>query len=369
MGHLLWLLALVVAFVAGLGAGGFFRQAPRPAEPVRGTASRPAITAPPAAHRPGETVPGARANTSIDAPGPRSSVAGLLPLDRVTAAALPEGRAPSGSPASDDPAAPRASHVALASPGAAAPGAVAATAPSAPPTIQSALDRFYKFLDDAAATEGRERWQHVRQVIDDLRAMGDPGTRALMHVLAAGEDTEERRTAARLLGALQPPEALPVLRDVLDREDDLLLRRAAAAALRKLQTPESVPVMERMLASEGEDRIVRLSAAFGLAEAGRARGVNGLAQIFDEAGPDGRGRDLAFRALASLNDARPLPFMRELLTSPAEPTYRLQAIKYVTTQGDRQALSALRVVMQSPSEQPSIRDAATRAYAAISGGR
>jgi hypothetical protein len=39
---------------------------------------------------------------------------------------------------------------------------------------------------------------------------------------------------------------------------------------------------------------------------------------------DGSGRALAFRALMSLNDERALPFMRRLVTSTAEPSYRVR---------------------------------------------
>jgi hypothetical protein len=96
-------------------------------------------------------------------------------------------------------------------------------------------------------------------------------------------------------------------------------------------------------------------------------GVNGLAQIFNESAADGRGRELAFRAMTNLNDDRPLPFMRQLITSDAEPAYRLRAIKYLTAQGDGQALGALQVVMRSPNEQASIRDAAAQAYRSLGG--
>jgi HEAT repeat protein len=230
-----------------------------------------------------------------------------------------------------------------------------------------ALERFYRYLDVASSTEGRERWQQMRELVENLRAMGDVGAQALMNVLAAGGDSEERRAAARLLGQLQVPQSLPVLKNIIENEDDQLLRRTAASALRRLQTPEAVPVMEHILTNPGEDRLVRLSAAYGLAESGRPLGVSGLTQIFDESTADGRGRDMAFRALASLNDERSLPFMRQLVTSTAEPAFRLQAIQYLTKQGDRQALGALQLVMQSPNEQPSIRDAAARAHAVISG--
>ena len=249
-----------------------------------------------------------------------------------------------------------------------------ATAPSretaaTPPTVTAALERFYKYLEATTGEPGRERWRQARELVDELRAMGPPAAQALMQVLSAGNDSEERRAAARLLGSLQVAQALPLLRDVIERDNDILLRRAAAAGLRQLQTSDAIPVMERMLAQPGEDRFVRLSAAVGLAESGKPQGLNGLVHIFDEASGDGRGREMAFRALTNLKDERPVPFMRQLLTSQAEPGYRLQAIRYLSAQGDQQSLATLHMLMSSPTEQPSIRDAAAQAHAIISGSK
>jgi len=241
-------------------------------------------------------------------------------------------------------------------------------APPSAANVQAALDRFYRYLETTAnESGGRERWRQARELVDELRAMGPAAGVALMQVLSAGNDTDERRAAARLLGQLQVAQALPLLKDIIEKDNDLLLRRAAASGLRQLQTPESMPIMERMVTNSNEDRFVRLSAAVGLAEANRPLGVAGLTHIFDEATADGRGRDMAFRALANLKDERPLPFMRQVATSQAEPGYRLQAIRYLGTQGDQQALSALNTLMHAPNEQPSIRDAAATAYATIGG--
>ena len=251
---------------------------------------------------------------------------------------------------------------------AAAPPASARGAPSgAPPTLETALDRFYRYLDATRSAEGRERWQQARALVEELRGMGDVAGKALMQVLAAGTNSDERRAAARLLGSLQVPQSVPLLKDIIEQDDDLLLRRAAAAGLRQLQTPESLPIMEHILLNGADDRFVRLSAAYGLAEAGRPLGVNGLAQIFNEAAADGRGREMAFRALSSLNDERSVPFMRQVMAADVEPGFRLRAIQYLTAQGDRQALPTLQVLMKSPSEQPSIRDAAAQAYRALGG--
>ena len=82
-------------------------------------------------------------------------------------------------------------------------GAPPKTATGSPQTIEAALDRFYKYLEATSgenAGEGRERWQRARQLVEDLRAMGDVGAQALMSVLAGGTDSDERRAAARSAG-------------------------------------------------------------------------------------------------------------------------------------------------------------------------
>lgn len=371
MGRVLWSLALVVTFVLGLAAGRIawkerppLQEADQPREAVSRLQQQ--VTTLQARLRARENLAAPRqpsTTTQADAPQGSYSGAGTRQPDRFTAAALTEertspNRAAPGAGAAPPQGAPQVDRAAS-RPGSRGTGT--------PATVEVALERFYRYLEAANGMEGRERWQRVRELTDDLRAMGDVGAQALMQVLASGSDSDERRAAARLLGTLQVPQAVPVLRDILEREDDVLLRRAAASGLRRLQTQDSLPIMERMLTDAAEDRFVRLSAAYGLAESGRPLGVNGLAQIFEESTADGRGREMAFRALTSLNDDRPLPFMRQLVTSHAEPSYRLQAIRYLTTHGDRQSLAALQVVMQSANEQPSIRDAAAQAHAAISG--
>jgi hypothetical protein len=362
MGRLLWPLVLVVTFAAGLGAGRVIwkeqsavqeaqqqEAVTRLEEKVSTLQARLRARDDLATARP----PGTTGSTS---PLPSSAGSGA---NRFMGAAVTGGGAPFDSPARAGGAIPQPSGPPRDRP-AAPPASRAAT-----PAVQAALERFYKYLELTNATEGRERFAQARELVNELRGMGDAAGQALMHVLAAGGDSDERRAAARLLGTLQYPQALPLLRDVIEKDNDLMLRRAAAMGLRQLQTADSLPVMERILANPNEDRFVRLSVASGLADSGRPHGVTGLTQIFEEATADGRGRDLAFRALASLTDQRGLPFMRQIAASPVEPGYRLRAIRYLTTQGDRQALGALQTLMHSPNEQASIRDAAAQAYSAI----
>src|SRR5262245_34808455 len=368
MGRLFWSLAFVLAFLLGLSAAGMLLTSPSTGSEVDRlkemvTRLEQQVATLQARLRARESVPGPRPSSSTahaDMP-PFSSRATTEPADRIALGAVMQDAT---SPDRDARRGTAAQPSSRSSPDGASRGDQAKAGP--PPTVDAALDRFYKYLEATNGMEWRERGPQVRSLIDDLRSMGDVGAQALMNVLAAGTDSDQRRAAARLLGTLQVPQALPLLRDIIEKEDDLLLRRAAAAGLRRLQTPDSLPVMERILTNPGEDRFVRLSAALGLAESGRHMGVTGLTVIFDESAADGRGRDLAFRALVSLNDERSLPFMRQLVTSPVEPGYRLQAMRYLAAQGRPQGRRALHVIMQSPTEQPSVRDAAAQAHAAIS---
>lgn len=362
MSRLLWPCAVVSALVIGWLMAGLTSKTPTVREVERLTqqvttlqaklrvAEEMAAALPVAA----SVAATARSSTRHSAPDSARSEAFFAQEDRLVqeslarAAAAERGR---GAPSAADAAV-------------APSDAKAKTAP--PPTVQAVLDRFYKYLE-ATKTSERDRWQKGRELVDEMRGMGDVAGQALMHVLTAGNDTDERRVAARMLGALHVPQALPLLREMVENEGDVLMRRAAAAGLRLLQTPDSIPVLERLLANSAEDRFVRLSAAQGLASSGRPYGVAGLAQIFEEAATDGRARDAAFRSLSGLNDDRPLPFMRQVVASQAEPGYRLLAIRYLTARNDRSALPTLQTVMQSPTEQPSVRDAAAEAYRKLGG--
>src|SRR5438876_966935 len=339
MGRFLWPLAVVAALAIGWAAAGVAGKtsAARETEQLKQQVS----TLQARLHA-REGVAAARSSDAGGRPGTPSASRASAPGERGLAAAVTEDRvlrdlrARGGGPA--DRAASR-------------PGSSGSS-----PSIEAALDRFYRYLEATRGTEGGERWQRARELVEELRGMGDVAGVALMKVLSAGNDSDERRAAARLLGTLQVPQSLPLLKDIVEKDSDVLLRRAAAVGLRQLQTPESLPVLENILANGGDDRFVRLSAAYGLAESGRPGGVTGLAQIFQESSADGRGREMAFRALVSLNDERSLPFMRQVVASEAEPSYRLRAIQYLTAQGDRQSVATLQVLMQSPTEQASIRD-------------
>jgi len=356
MRHFLWPLGVAVAFGLGLAAASFYPDGRSTASPVEDTQAtvrrlQMQVSTLQARLRVSET---RSAGPHLDTTGQASASLETRQASSIEGSARPARGGRRGGPPQGEPQDDLSS-----------PARVAKAGAAGPATVDGALDRFYRYLGDASGATGPARWRQMRDLVADFKAMGDAGTQALARVLASGSSSEERRTAAQLLGEMQDPRALPLLQDVLDRDGDVLLRRTAAGALRRLESPDTIPVLNTLLANPTDDRFVRMSAAYGLAQMGQLQGVNGLMQIFDEANADGRGRDMAFRALNSLNDERSLPFMRQVAASAGELSYRLQAIKFLTAQGDQQSLPALQQIMQSPTEQPSIRDAATQAYAAI----
>jgi HEAT repeat protein len=360
-----WILCLVVAFALGMVVRGLspslretesLRESNRRLErEVNALQERLRVTQARLSSRPqGMTAYASTVPATVEAETRTDRSRATLPAETPAVATRPSrrGGAPQGEPL-DDLAAP--TRVTRAKPVVAAP------------TVEAAADRFNRYLEELKAADGQVRWQRVREAAADLQAMGDAGVTALLRSLMNGATTDERRAAAQLLGELQASQAFPYLQNILENDPDVLMRRAAASAMRRLDGPDAAATMQAIMANPDEDRFVRLSAAVGLAQRGNAQGIVGLEQIFNEAAMDGRGRDMAFRALNSLNDPRLLPFMRDLVTSNAEPNYRLQAIRFVSAQRDGQALGSLQQVMLASNEQPSIRDAAAQAYATISG--
>ncbi len=238
-----------------------------------------------------------------------------------------------------------------------------------PATEETALDRFHQYLDETAGMRRRERRQYGKSLVEELREMGEPAVRALLRSLEEGASVRERRLAARLLGALQDPIALPTLQNVLAGDEDIRMRRNAARSLRFLQMPESIPALESALNKPEEDYFVRIHAARGLAQLGEIQGVYGLLEIFDETVDEGRPRFRAFRALTSLDDAAALPLMREVAAYESDVNYRLKAVRFLGRNGNQGDLALLEQVLAAQNEQPSVVEAAQNAYSALSAGQ
>ena len=107
-------------------------------------------------------------------------------------------------------------------------------APAAPPAtstvtsrqpasvIQVVAGRFRRYLELTKAADRPEQSEHARELVQDLRAMGVAPASVLLDLLLTATDLEDRRAAARLLGALQAAEAVPAFKHILETGDDVV---------------------------------------------------------------------------------------------------------------------------------------------------
>src|SRR2546425_5901447 len=157
MGRLFWPLALVAMFVIGWTARGVLQDG-TPTAPA-GDASREAARVQQAnalqaaRTRARESSSGARPSTTTGSATADYSVASASPANRSYAAGFmgdrpsPDrfGRGPGGPPP----------------PNAGSPQPRGATGPQ---TIESALERFYRYVDATGGADGRENWQRGREL-------------------------------------------------------------------------------------------------------------------------------------------------------------------------------------------------------------
>src|SRR5262249_56750316 len=113
----------------------------------------------------------------------------------------------------------------------ATPTRVTRAKPVAAPTVEAAIDRLNKYVEELKAAGGQGRWPRVRDAAADLQAMGDAGVTALLRSLMNGATTDERRGGGPVLGGPQGSPGVPDLRDHPDDDDHVLMRRARAPRL------------------------------------------------------------------------------------------------------------------------------------------
>jgi hypothetical protein len=158
-------------------------------------------------------------------------------------------------------------------------------------------------------------------------------------------DADERRRALARLGELGTERALGLLTRAVDAGGPLRTMPeyflAARALSRHASRPEARQALVRLMNSAGSDhlavpaeqRLVRETAAFGLAAYGAAEGQRLLGRALREPGPLA---DAAARALS----AHPPALLGPLLTAPGPATLELVAL--LETLGDQRAFSFLR---------------------------
>jgi HEAT repeat protein len=203
----------------------------------------------------------------------------------------------------------------------------------------------------------------VRDDIGALRNRGVVSWADLVAVLddrAAGPD---RATACWLLGCTGDERALAPLAAVL-HDPDPRLRGEAARALGALDSPRAVPGLIAVLQTDA-DPDTRMAAAYSLGLLGDQRAVDPLLAKLADTGEDPRVRGFAAEALIGPGERRAVPALIAALRDPSAEV-RFWAAFALGELRDPAALSALQHLAQADKATlPGWRSVSEEAAAAI----
>ncbi len=194
------------------------------------------------------------------------------------------------------------------------------------------------------------------QIAWAIGQLGEPAAvPALLRGLAAQGEAIQAR-AAFALGLLRAGEAVPALAEVL-RSGQPMAQRRAAEALAAIGTPEAIAALAAPLA-DADRTSARHAAMIGLEQAGDAA-VDVLAAALSAPSPAARAN--AAEMLGWLKAAAASPALIQAL-SDSEPGVRAQAAWALGEVGTEEARLALAARL-SAEEQPAVREAAQSALA------
>ena len=183
--------------------------------------------------------------------------------------------------------------------------------------------------------------QEQGQAVDAIAAVRNGKTAPLLYHALEGSP-ELRVKAARALGALALPDAVPKLRAALAQSGDKV-KVELAAALVRLGDKDATAILKRALSDPG----MRLVAATTLAESGDKAALPVLTEIF-ETTPAGREQWLrAAQALVKLGDAKALEALEAELVQP-DALRAAMAAETLVAGGDTKAKDYLVRVAADP---------------------
>lgn len=157
--------------------------------------------------------------------------------------------------------------------------------------------------------------QKIPPVLTALRTVGDEEVIGLLAALSASSDKRTRLRATAALGQIGKPQAIPALRERLNRDPQMAVR---AEALAHLLERKALSVEQLQEALKIPDENVRCMAARALARMGKGQlGADVLRRLTGSTDPGTAA--LSRMSLLGLGDASQLPALKRILSDPKTP--------------------------------------------------
>ncbi|MBI5367657.1 MAG: HEAT repeat domain-containing protein [Planctomycetes bacterium] len=259
----------------------------------------------------------------------------------------------------------RAAAAAAPTAGAAAGGTPAPAEAAKPeaPTRESVAAAFGAIAEEGVFAYGGEG---MKKVIAGVKALGKEGLELMASQLKDGASSAARFLAAAILEGVGDPAAVPALELALKSDADALVRRMASHAMAVMHPDEALNALDDAMRHDA-DWGVRANSAYGLAKAGRQEGVEGLVKFYQDPTVDAATKPAILGGLMDVAAPSTAPIFRALLKEKQEIGFHLMAIKALEKMKDVDSLTELRVLINDPQVDGSVKAAAKGAYNAISG--
>lgn len=193
-----------------------------------------------------------------------------------------------------------------------------------------------------------------------LAAAGDEEGMAYLRTKLGDEKEQVRDAVAGLLGTLDDPRALPLLRAVLQSDPSSMVRTTAAASLAHFKDPRGLPLLQQAL--DDVDFRIRLGAAIALSRMDYATAKPLVIKAL--ASEDPLVRTNAFKVIGDASDTSMAPRVVEAVGRETDRYVKAQALWALGRIGNRAVMPLL--LEQLTEERGEVRHSAAEAIVMVS---
>jgi len=206
-----------------------------------------------------------------------------------------------------------------------------------------------------------QRMAQVQALIEQLKALGPGGARAMLDVYKENPGTRESLAMIEALAYIDDPEAIKVLAQLYDSDSKYSLLREIVGSMGHRPEAETVAVLSGILDSQSDER---LRAAAVQALSGRPESYDALWTVIRSPSESSDVRAEAIRSMGLIADEKSMTALTQVA---AESGYALplrkSAIQELGRSYGEESIPSLQMLMESPEE--SIRQNVVRSLAKV----
>jgi len=214
------------------------------------------------------------------------------------------------------------------------------------------IDGIYGFAGELNYEQAKmlseERLAKVQELIEQLKALGPGGARAMLDTYSDGTGTRESLAMIQALGYIDDPEAASVLGKMFADEKKYSLQREIVGSLGRRSGEEVNTILQGILDSQQD---VRLRAATTQAMAGRAESLDALQSLVSSPSESPDVQSEAIRSIGLIANESAMAALTQVAANSAyKLPLRKTAIQELGRSFGAASMPALTILMESQDE-------------------